>query len=202
MRIILIILTLLMPSLQNQGYKKLKFYSDLERLKQIEPDYQVDYWDYRRYDGIDGTTEIIYKRGKSTKKAPIVNIESTCIVSGHPLICYDYITYVYKDKVHIITEKEDFLKFIGKINNVYEGLFSLNIQFPDLFYYSTNDNNLESGSYLLTKDSISFILLKDENEILDEANKLQMEVGQYKVIINRYNHESHVTRIKDYKYSK
>ncbi|MUP36649.1 hypothetical protein [Labilibaculum euxinus] len=160
-----------------------------ELLPKIIPNDNINYWEYRNYDYIDSITEIKFKKGVKSITIPKIELNSSFREGCHPTICFDYIVAIRNGNLYIIDETCEVLDFIGKIDNLEEGLLVKYIIAPE--YYSINDEGEEIGLYYLNKKEIIFFLLKDEREY-------PKKIGQYKLSINRRTHEVVVTRIKTY----
>ncbi|MBI9057000.1 MAG: hypothetical protein JEZ01_04435 [Labilibaculum sp.] len=190
-QLILILLSIVLANHSKAKDKPIPVMSFEQILPKIIPNDHIDYWEYRNYDYIESTTEVIFSKGIKPASITTPNIElSSSFREGcHPTMCFDYIATVEDSTTNYIDETKEVCDFVGKIDNLEEGLFLRYIIAPE--YYSINEEGESTGMYNLSKKEITFILLKDEFA----HPKL---VGQYKIRINRTTHKLSINRVETY----
>ncbi|MDE5418449.1 hypothetical protein L3049_10555 [Labilibaculum sp. DW002] len=190
-QLIIILLLIILANHSKAKDKPIPKMSFEQILTKIIPNDHIDYWEYRNYDYIESTTEVIFSKGikPASIAIPDIKISSSFREGCHPTMCFDYIATVEDGKTYYIDETKEVCDFVGKIDNLEEGLFLRYIIAPE--YYSINEEGESTGMYNLNKQEITFILLKDEFT----HPKL---VGQYKISINRTTHELSINRIETY----
>ncbi|NOU62354.1 hypothetical protein [Marinifilum caeruleilacunae] len=188
------VLILFSIALANSCEKKLKpipdiYYEDL--LNEIIPHKKIEYWEYRNYDYLESTTEIIIEKGDNynSLNIPYLELKSSFREGCHPTMCFDYIVAIEDGKCVYIDEISEVSEFIGEINNIAEALILKYIVAPEL--YSISEDGEQVGMYYINKKEVNFILLKDESV----CPKI---IGQYLLTINRTTHEITSSRIKTY----
>lgn len=188
----LIIIILLRIDFSSQKYQPIPNIQFNYIVSSIIPSPNVNKWEYRSFDCFDKSTEVIYtsEQCDSTIKAYNPLIEAGFIEGCHPLLCYDYIVAKINGELKLINNKKEAFEFIGVIDNLAEGILSLQIQ--DYGYYYTTNKNIETGGYYMDRDSIHFKVLKEDwssNSIL---------IGQYLISIHKNTHEMNVKRLKTF----
>ena|ERR1700744_4805416 len=126
--------------------------------KYIHPDKNYTYWEYD--DGQMDTTKpgrLLFSTGTKPPGLVLKDPRGYMLAGCLPAFCYKYIAYVYNGKVGYITNNNDLIAFMGKIDNLAEAMLLANLTdnvFPDA--------NKQGGAYRITPNGYEVIMTKYE----------------------------------------
>lgn len=140
-------------------YKQLpKIYRDRDSLvRSVVADKNYTYWEYVE-GGIDTTKEgyVIFSKGKRPDSVKFKDPGGSLFIGCLPAFCYKYIAYVYNGKVGYIISNEQFIEFMGDIDNLQEAVLLAELKtgvYPD--------QSKKGGAYLQAKGLYEIILTKE-----------------------------------------
>jgi hypothetical protein len=152
-------LQVMSQSHKQNDYKQLpKLYRDRDSLVRfVVPDKNYTYWQFVE-GGMDTTREghVIFCKGKKPDSIQFKDPKGSFLMDCLPGFCYKYIAYVYNGKVGYITSDEQFIEFMGDIDDLQEAVLLAEIKTG---YYP--DERKRGGEYLKSKGLYEVILTKE-----------------------------------------
>lgn len=139
------------------AYKKIpdSFRKREDLVKYIVPDKEYTYWEFDFGLGDTTRSAIIFSSGTKSNDIAIKDRGGSLFAGCQPLFCYYYIAYVYDGKVGYINNNQDFIKFIGRIDNIQEAILLAGIV-EDIY----PDYKKIGSAYRITPTGFQLILTK------------------------------------------
>lgn len=145
------------PRFQKIMYSLTNNYTDSLGVK-IIPNKDYDYWAYMKYSYNYGNIKhIVLNQGGDTLQKPSIKDKSNIrgfFEGCYPNYCCNYIIVVENKKIKYLKSKQEFVKFLGDINNLEEAMLLAKT------YGYILDSDLRGSSYRVKDDSYEFHLMK------------------------------------------
>ena len=154
-----------------------EYQDEANLIKHIIPDKNYTYWELVGFSGYDLKSygKVLFTSGEKPVGINFVNPKNGFTFDCPPGICYKYIAYVYNGQVGYITQTDDFVKFMGSIDNLEEA--ALLAEFSRGAYNPLRiANQKKGGAYLKTETGYEIIVTHGETcPVSLEAIKLTID---------------------------
>jgi len=146
------------PAFDYSGYKPIpQGYTNRDSLAMhIVPDRPCNYWEYLLSVGTDRVPlNVIFSKGKKPRSINFKRQDQGFYMGCVPGYCLWYIAYVRNHKAGYITTPNQFVQFIGKVDNLEEAILLC-----EMNGNVSVDTDFKGAAYKKTNDGYEIVLMK------------------------------------------